>query len=329
MKWLVLSILLSGCGGDGSSQPAAKWQLLAEGRPSSFLAAWASSIEDVWIVGGREGPGLGPAIFHYDGAAWTKLDANQPNVDIWQVFGFKDDAVFLGGSNGTILRYRNGAFTKLSTPSTQTVFGLWGTSPTDVWATGGQSAGVPFVWRLQGDAFVEVPGLPSSLTTGAVWKVTGRASDDVYMSCSRGLVLHWDGQTLSNAQVGAPEESLFSIGCNAKRCVTVGTNLTNGVLYQDDGGGWASRVPTQDGPVWRGVTPVGEHIWAVGIFGAVIRFTDGGWVSDPHELTIEPLHAAWSTPEGELFAVGGKFDRAVTIDGVLLYKGSTELPPLP
>jgi len=328
MRRLFLSVLLLsiGCGDDA---PTGTWQLLAERRPSSLLAVWASSADDVWVVGGREGTGLGPTVFHFDGTAWSKLDANQPNTDIWQVFGFKDGDVFLGGSNGTILRYRAGTFTKLITPSTQTVFGLWGASPTDVWATGGQSAGTPFVWRLQGDEFVEVPGLPSTFTVGAVWKVAGRSATDVWMSCSQGLVLHWDGQTLSNEQVGKPEESLFSIGCNSKRCVTAGTNLTNGVLYQNDGNGWVSRVPTQDGPIWRGVTPMGDHTWVVGVSGAVLRLDDSRWKSDPQELTIESLHAAWSTAEGELFAVGGKFDRAITIDGVFLFKGTTELPPLP
>src|SRR5690606_27986869 len=112
-------------------------------------------------------------------------------------------------------------------------------------------------------------------------------------------------------------------------CVTAGTNLANGVLYEHDGEGWASRVPTVDGPVWRGVTPTGEHAYVVGMFGAVLRLTPSGWASDPHGLTTEALHAAWSDAAGNLFAVGGKFDQALTTDGVLLYKGTAELPPLP
>lgn len=321
---------VAACGDDGMTPPVteAKWQKLAERKPSSLLAAWSSGLDNVWIVGGREGAGNNAAVFHYDGAAWTKLDPQQPNVDIWQVFGFEGGPVFLGGSNGTILKYENGTFTKIPTPGTDIVFGLWGASPTDVWAVGGQPTGVGFVWRYNGTQFENVTGLPMELD-GAVWKVTGRAADDVFMSASRGYVLHWDGQSLSNEQIGTTSESLFSIGCHETRCVTVGTNTTNGVLYEHEGQSWVSKNPMPNGPVWRGVTPTGPHRFVVGVFGAVIRDVDGEWVSDMHGLTGESLHAAWSDDEGNLFAVGGKFDRALTIDGVLLYKGKTELPPLP
>jgi len=326
---LIAALLFTASCGDGSDDQEAKWQLLGERRPSSLLAVWAGSPQDVWVVGGREGAGMGPSVFHYDGVTWSKLDTGQDNVDLWQEFGFSGDAVYFGGSNGTILRYRNGAFEKLPTPSPDIIFGLWGSSPDDVWAVGGQTTGKAFVWRLQGGAFMPVTGVPAELATGTVWKVTGRAANDVWMSCSRGLVLHWDGQALSSERIGGTEESLFSIGCHAGRCVTAGTNISNGVLYQNDGEGWSSRVPTADGPVWRGVTPMGEHAYVVGMFGAVIRLDAGRWVSDPHGLTTEALHAAWSDAEGNLYAVGGKFDRALTIDGVLLYRGKSELPALP
>jgi hypothetical protein len=325
---LILAMLIvSSCGDDG---PEAEWQLLGEERPSSLLAVWASGLDDVWVVGGREGLGMGPSVFHYDGSAWQKHDTGEVNVDLWQVFGFANDAVFFAGSNGTILRYRNGAFEKLPTPATDIVFGLWGTSPDDVWAVGGQTTGRAFVWRFQGTSFQEVTGVPSELATmGTVWKVAGRAADDVWMSCSRGMVLHWDGQALSSERVGTTSESLFSLGCHTKSCVLAGTNGSNGVLYENAGEGWTSRVPTMDGPVWRGVTPAGEYPYVVGMFGAVLRRTADSWVSDPHGLTTESLHSAWADADNNVFAVGGDFDRAITTKGVLLYKGLSVLPPLP
>src|SRR5438093_1215031 len=120
----VVCCLLSSCGG-GTSSPPATWQMLGQHRPSSLLAVWASSIDDVWVVGGREGIGLAPTVLHHDGTAWTKLDPGVTNVDLWNVFGFADGTVYLGGSNGTILRHRNNAFEKLTTPTTDIVFGLW------------------------------------------------------------------------------------------------------------------------------------------------------------------------------------------------------------
>ncbi len=332
---LVVSIVAATACGDDASTPdattSATWQLLASQQPSSLLAVWAPSVDNVWIVGGREGIGGAPTVWHRDATAWNKLDSGVLNVDLWQVFGFDDGTVFLGGSNGTILRYRDGAFTKITTPTTDIVFGLWGSSSNDVWAVGGQTNGRAFVWRYQGTSFEVVPGVPTELTTsGTVWKVTGRSANDVWMSCAQGRVLHWDGQALAGEDIGSfgDAESLFSIGCSASRCVTAGTNLTNGVLYENEGSGWSSGVPTPDGPVWRGVTPTGEHQYVVGASGQVLRDDNGTWVPDQHRLTTEAFHAAWSDADGNLFAVGGKFDRAPTIDGVIVFKGPP-LPPLP
>lgn len=325
-----LALLAVGCGDDGPAPGEATWQLLGENRPSALLAAWASNVDDVWIVGGREGMGGSPTVFHYDGTAWTKLDTGRTNLDLWQVFGFANGDVFLGGSNGTILRYRNGTFEQIPTPGSSTVFGIWGTSPDDVWAVGGQSAGGAFVWRYRGGAgFEVVNGVPAELVSGgAVWKVTGRAADDVWMSASRSTVLHWDGQTLSSESLGPTGDSLFSIGCQSERCTAVG-GFTNGVLYENSGTGWSSNVPAADSPVWRGMTPTGEHQFAVGMFGAVIRRTETSWVTEAHKLTQKSFHAVWGTEDGSVFAVGGDFDRPITLQGMLLFKGTEILPPLP
>lgn len=326
---------LAGCGGgddgDDDVPPDGTWQLLASGRPSSLLATWTSGLDNVWVVGGREGTGGSPTVFHYDGAAWTKLDSGQPNVDLWQVFGFAGGDVFMAGSNGTILRYRGGTFEKLTTPGNDVIFGLWGSSPEDMWAVGGQfGGGRAFVWRLQGTAFVPVDGVPANLMqSGTVWKVTGRAVDDVWLSCTSGTVLHWNGQQLSSEVIGASDESLFSISCTTGRCVAVGGNNGTAVLYQDDGQGWGARtLPNGLNPL-RGITPTGAHTYAVGEFGVVLRYDGKNFVPDAHGKGSEALHAAWSDDAGNLFAVGGMFDRFPTLNGVLLYKGEATVPPLP
>lgn len=331
--WLFLASIfvpaVAGCSGDdGMPTTPATWQVLAEQRPSSLLGVWASSVDDVWVVGGREGIGMEPSVFHFDGTAWTKLSVGMPDLDLWQVFGFAGGDVFLAGSRGTILRYRDGAFEQIPTPGSDVVFGLWGTGPDDMWAVGGQPAANGFVWRYRGGAaFEAVPGTPAELSMGAVWKVTGRAENDVWLSSSRGLVMHWDGQALTEERIGETGESLFSIGCSADACVTAGANLGTGVLYENTGAGWEKEPG--DAPALRGVTPVGDHRYVVGAGGTVIHRTDDGYVSDTPGLTARSLHAAWATDDGSLFTVGGDFDRAPTLQGVVLYKGTRQLPPLP
>ncbi len=323
---LFISALLVSCSGDDGATPP-RWSLLAEGRASSLLGVWGTSATDVWVVGADQRDGTGPTVLHYDGAGWTRLATGETSGDLWWVTGV-GDSVFLGGSRGVLLRYRSGTFAKLATPNTNVVFGIWGSAADDVWAVGGLPGGSgAFVWRYDGTTVSSVAGLPADLASaGTVWKVNGCAANDVWMSATSSTVLHYDGASLVREDVGASDESLFSIACDQDQITTAGGNTTNGVLYERDATAWTLRTPTVDGPVLRGIAVSGEHAYAVGQFGAVLRRQDGRWNAEPpHGLTTESLHAAWIDPDGGLWTVGGRFDRAQPSDGVMLYKGSAQV----
>src|SRR5262245_54649510 len=125
----LLGILaLAACGGgDGDDQPEIPWVAVTEGEGAALLSVWSDGANDVWVVGGDPRDGTGPLVFHYDGTAWTKLVTGEVNVDLWWVYGFANGPVFMSGSNGTILKFENGAFEKQVTPPevTNIVFGLY------------------------------------------------------------------------------------------------------------------------------------------------------------------------------------------------------------
>ena len=89
---------------------------------------------------------------------------------------------------GVILRHwpesagGDGSFTKMTTPGTGTVFGIWGATPDDVWAVGGDSSEIGgFAWRLDDDSWTPEPSLPGDVTANAaVWKVFGTAANDAW-----------------------------------------------------------------------------------------------------------------------------------------------------
>jgi hypothetical protein len=308
--------MLGACGG-GADEPA--WAVVAEGQPAALLSVWGSSATDVWVVGGDPRTGTGPIVQHYDGATWTKLDTGQRNVDLWWVTGFAGGPVFMSGSNGTILRYQNGAFEKLPTPGSLIVFGMWGAAPDDVWAVGGNFGGGGFAWRWNGSAWTALSSVPADLTSqGTCWKVSGRSAGDVWISATSGTTLHWDGATLERVDVPV-EASLLSVAGNAERFVTVG-GAFDGVLYENDGSGWKSALPT-GGPLLTGVAVSDDQAYAVGQFGTVLRRGSSGWSSEKSRVTDENLHAAWIDPDGGVWAVGGHFDTPPMRAGVLIHKG--------
>ncbi|HEY4181392.1 MAG TPA: hypothetical protein VGM90_31315 [Kofleriaceae bacterium] len=325
IKALVAAALLTSlaaCGGDdGSGGSVSKdWKVVADNQPASLLSVWAGSDSNVFVVGGDPRDGRGPGAYHYDGTAWTTLDPGLQGVDLWWVYGF-GDIVYMSGSSGAILKYEAGVFTPMQTPGNAIVFGMWGANATNVWAVGGNSGRDGFVWHYDGTAWTTMHIPDDVASSGTVWKVGGRAADDVWMSCANGVTLHWDGSAISEVTIDT-ESSLFSVGGNADRFITVG-GAFDGEIYENNGTGWQSTLEHGQPPL-SGVAVRDDVALAVGADGIVLRRGDDGkWTADPH-ATNQHLHGAFIDPTGGAWSVGGDFNSFPTKTGVLLHAG-TEL----
>ena len=316
-------LLAAACGGGGGESTT--WSTIASSQPAALLAVWGASSSDVWVVGGDARTGDGPAAWHWDGTTWERHTTGVTNVDLWWVFGIPGGPVFFGGSGGTILRYEGGTFTPMTTPATQTVFGIWGANADDVWAVGGNfgGAGGAFAWRWDGDTWTASTEVPAETASqGTVFKVAGRAADDVWMSGTAGLALHFDGAALTPETV-AGDDALFSVACATDRVVMVG-GTASGVVAEYDGTSWETVSP-EGAPLLSGVAVRDDDAVAVGREGAILRSGGGDWAAEGDVPTTENLHAAWIDETGGVWAVGGRFDQPRTEAGTLLYGGAT--PP--
>lgn len=315
----MVASLLFACGDDGTTAPPLEWQVIRDGMPQALMSVWGTSANDVWAVGADiPDDTAGPLVVHYDGTSWSTLDTGTTG-DLWWVFGFPGGPVFMGGKGGQILRYENGTFTPMTTPGTQTVFGIWGSSPTDVWAVGadegGQSGG--FAWRLQGDTWVDA-GLPATATSKAVWKVHGNAADDVWMVGTAGLLVHWNGTTFEETNMGSV--SLFTVHCDGARCAAVG-GFGSAVIFEHDGMSWRDASTPTDPPL-TGVCITPDAGYTVGDFGTVLeRDAAGAWAQIDPVDTNETLHSIWIDPEGGLWTVGGRVRVVPLRNGVMAYRG--------
>lgn len=318
LKSIATTAVLFGLVACSSSEPTATWQQITDGEPSALLAVWGTRSDDVWAVGGRD-QNASPIILHYDGVAWSKVDSQQTNLDLWWVTGTSSgDLVLMSGSGGTILRYDGAEFQKLLTPNTTgTIYGMWAAASNDIWAVGDLGAAGAAVWHsTDGQTFQEVE-IPAPAPT-RVFKVHGRASDDVWMSCNGGVTLHWNGSQLTSEPTPTTNP-LFSIVTTPDVAVTVGGTGGAGDLYENDGGGWTSAGPMV--PVaWRGTAAIDTDIVVVGEAGLVARRDGASWDVLPQDLTIRNFHSAWLDEEHGLWAVGGLFDGELS-DGMLLYYG--------
>jgi len=241
--------------------------------------------------------------------------------NLWWVFGFEGGPVYMGGEGGMILRYEDGAFSRMSTPSGSTVFGIWGAAPDDVWAVGGDSSALGgFAWRLNGDNWVAEPALPADVSDrGALWKAFGTDTNDVWMVGSNGLALRWDGAQFESGDTGVGA-SLFTVHAADGRYAAVGGSAA-GIVVEYEDGNWSNVTPDPPPAGLSGVT-LGQDDFgvAVGAYGGLLTRSRNGWSSEETEVSVT-LHGSWIDDRGGVWVVGGQVSTPPYDDGVLLHRG--------
>ncbi len=328
LVWLIFFATLSvGCG--GSEEPEStgpNWRLSLEDLPGGLISAWGTSASDVWLVGGDPGDGKGGFILHYDGSEFRRRVSPVPG-DLWWAHGFVGGPVYIGGANGTILKYEGDTFTKMDAPATQSiVFGIWGTAPDDLWAVGGGLTGSgAFVWRTEGGKWVDAPGLPNVPITH-FFKVFGRSANDVHIVGADGVILHYDGSGFTSVASPTTSRLLTVHADDGGNWVAVGGG-SKGVVVEDSGKGWQDVTPADfDKPLF-GVRLADNTGYAVGVNGTIKRRSGGSWKTETHGLEIfEDFHAVWIDPTGGVWAVGGDILAPPLTNGMLAYKGKAKLP---
>lgn len=320
-----VSLITVACGNGtdgGSTDDEQTWQVVRENLDSALLSVWGTGPSDVWTVGGDVGNGEGPLVLHYDGSQWETLNSNTEGT-LWWVYGFREGPIFMGGVGGVIVRYEDGEFTEMDTPGSDTVYGIWGVAPDDLWAVGGASESEGgFAWHFDGDRWTAEPTLPGEVAeSAAIWKVYGTASDDAWFVGSNGVSLHWDGSALSSGDTGVGS-SLFTVHAAGGRYAAVG-GLATGIIVEYDGDEWIDATPDPQPVGLSGVClDDAGNGFAVGAFAGVYERDDHGWHELDTGLALDSnLHAVWLDSTGGVWAAGGQTYSEPLTDGVLVYHG--------
>lgn len=317
--------LLPACGGDDGPAPPAhdpnRFVTTFESLPGALIGVSGTSDEDVWAVGGNPGDGSGAFVLHYDGQ-WTRKSTGF-DVDLWWVHAFAGGPVFFGGSGGTVLSWQNDTFEKLPTPGSATVFGIWGASPSDLWAVGGDptKGDQAFVWRFDGTSFSAAQGFPS-VPISAWFKVWGRADDDVRFVGMDGAIVHYDGKGFQ--QIASPtDRRLLTLYAEpGGRYTTVG-GVSQAVILEDAGGGWKDVSPSASTHAMIGIRTLGDDGYAAGSAGSVLRRKGGAWVEEALGFDVfADFHSVYIDPKGGVWIAGGNILSFPLVNGVLVHKGA-------
>ncbi len=297
--------------------------------PSGLLSVSGTAADDVIVVGTDAGDGKGSFVARYDGTGWRRLNSGSTG-DLWwisvQPIGGK---FYLTGENGMILEFdpATEAFESHTTPGTQTIFGIWGPAPDDIWAVGGLLSNQQFggtIWHYDGtdwtieDLSVLFPnGHPTML------KVWGRGADEIYAVGAAGLILRYNGTEWEQVDNGtATNPPLFSVYGDSETVVAVG-GFNNGFILESANGSFTDR--SSPGTIQMNGVFLGTNGSAV-VVGRELNVafrTDAGWEVQDTGLPIEhDFHACWIDPEGGVWAVGGNLISEPIDEGTLVYYGT-------
>lgn len=340
-----LAVMLGACGKDDTSahtgthtgthetEPtAAEWFQVAEHAGSGFLSMWGYNENDLWVVGSDAGSG--PALYHYDGAAWSKKDTGSSGT-LWWIWG-SDDKLMMSGDAGRVVTHdiAAGTFTEEVLNPSITFFGIWGSSETDVWAVGGDSfsSSNAQLWHYDGAAWAQWTDVPvefEDLFQG--FKVWGSGPNDVWVVGSNMFTMHWDGASWTYVAPPGAEKttrSLFTVnGDGAGNVFAVG-GVGDGTILRWDGAAWVDESPA-GAPQFNGTfTRAGSETVACGVTGTLYRrdSSSGTWTEDERG-SASPLdfHGCYVDPNGGVYGVGGYLNAAPQVDGFIVYAGDS--PP--
>ena len=304
-------LLATACGPDTTWRPA------YDADPEGWVMhAWALPGMSLVTAGGS--PAAGRINFIEDGEVIPQAIPDVPLMN-W-IHGFAPNDIFAVGFEGTILHYDGAAWTQMSVPTTQDLWGIWGASRDDLWAVGGTArrpdVGVPTLLHFDGAAWTEqtVPSL-TPVNVSALFKLWGSGPSDIYAVGARGAVVHYDGSAWSEVVVGAQGGFSAIWGSGPDNILLVG-GLSNGHLSHWNGTEWRSvdvtPLPGLNG-VWTRSADVAHIVGVNGFVGTVDLQTLE--ITEETARTGEQFHAAYGV-DGRLYAVGGNLANPGTSFGV-------------
>ncbi len=244
--------------------------------PGYFQGTWASSANDIWVVGnaGR--------IYHYDGNGWD--DQTNPaltTVALFAVEGSSPNNVWAVGDGGIVLRYDGAQWITISGAPSIPLDGVWTASPTNTWIVGeSRVVGENTVLQWDGTALNTISGIPGIYHDfNSVWGIGNEVwitgSKSVVSGVGQGVIYHYDGNALAQEYeqpLGLTTSLINSVwGSSATDLWAVGNVYsTSGVaslLLRNIGSGWN----VVSSPMANGLS----EVWGTAANGVYIMGPDG------------------------------------------------------
>ena len=253
------------------------WMRVPSPTTTTLRAVSGSAADDVWVVGDAG------TILHWNGVAWTAAPSNT-SADLLAVWATVGYAVAVG-AQGTIMAEDGSGgsgFVAQTSGATSTLNGVWGRSPTDIYAADGKN-----LFLYDGAAWTQ-RAIASGTCVSGVWGTAGGVFVDGYYddgtqaervvpayppAAHNGAIvcMQLDGVWASSAT------DFWSVGSETQ---LISMSGTANYIYHFDGGCietvgsdlylsfYSATGPSS--PTLRAIFGIGAHdLWAVGDLGLI------------------------------------------------------------
>jgi hypothetical protein len=235
--------------------------------------------------------------------------------DLYGVWGLAADHVHAVGAFERWIHYDGANWTLLQGRGFDvccSLYRLGGTSPTDIWAVGGD------VWHSDGSS-IEKRGLGGPpVQYRDVWAASPR---DVFVVGDSGTILHFDGRgwrAMSLVGAAATFADLHGVwGTSARNVIVVGGSPQESVIMRFDGQSWTKMSIPGIGvfvDVWGTSS---SNVYAVTSYARVWRFDGSSWAEVKFIYDFYPTALSGTSPS-DVFVVGSSSaggDRIFHFDG--------------
>jgi arylsulfatase A-like enzyme len=235
---------------------------------------------------------------------WSRMESGTTN-SLHGIWGAFPGDVFAVGPKGTILHFDGRTWSPMAIDGAPHLLSIWGASGRDVFAVGDNGV----IVHYDGHAWTQMhSGTTKNLI--AVWGASGR---DVFAVGYGGTVLHYDGRAWTPMASGTSEDLYGVFGTSPSHVVAVGGTPTpmpgRGLIVCYDGRTWtpmAAPAPPFLFGVWG---TSAQEMHAVGIDLAALRWDGKTWQPAPIELprvpgAINGLTRLWGSGADDVYAAG-------------------------
>jgi hypothetical protein len=271
--------------------------------PAMMVPGSGSQVASTGVVGGLSDDifTVGSAIWHYDGARWTKLITPAGFQQLRAVWRSPAGDVWAAGAAGYVLRSGGSSWTTATVPGTNAALrSVAATGPSDAWAVG--NGGV--IRRYDGGAWASVASTTTTTLT-SVWAVGTSFAAAVGFSQT---IRHYNGASWGTPAISAPAVDLYVVwGAATNNLFGAGAD---GAIRRFDGASWKADTTSPPSSVFSfalwGSSSTNVFVGGQTLVpnGTVYRFQGTSWTASLDEPSTSYFAGLWGTGPTDVFAVG-------------------------